>query len=159
MKTHPHCAECGTPISWGVYDFSQEVFGCPLCLKHQVLNTESSATPGTKNLYLALKSCRIPVVLEYFDGHKHVDIALPEKLYIEVNGLHHYNSIQAMTDLIGSVYSLQENIPTISVPNYLLENPETFKQTVEQLTKACRSLLAKSSFWELAHTLTPVQLQ
>jgi hypothetical protein len=159
MKTHPHCAECGAPISWGVYDFSQEVFGCPLCLKHQVFNTESCATPWAKNLYLALKSCRIPVVLEYFDGHKLVDIALPGKLYIEINGPDHYNSIQAMTDLTRSVYSLQENIPTISIPNYLLENPETFKLTVEQLTKACRTLLVKSSFWELAHTLTPVQLQ
>jgi hypothetical protein len=159
MKTIPQCLECGIPISQGVHEFSQEVFGHSLCLRHQAGIIESGATEEAIELYLALKDHQIPVTLEYFDGHQHIDIALPGKLYIEVKGDQHYHSIQAFTDLTRSVCSLKENIHTIAIPNYLLNDPETFRLTVAELTKACRSLITKSSFWELAHTLTPVQLQ
>jgi hypothetical protein len=159
MKTTLFCLECGKHLTEGVHDFSVLVYGHPLCMSHQTFIAESGVSPRAIDLYLALKSRDLPVALEYFDGHKHVDIALPGKLYIEINGSHHYDSMQALADLNRSVYSLQENISTIAVPNYLLNHPETFRLTVEELAKACRSLLAKSSFWELAHSLRPVQLQ
>src|SRR5437867_3837319 len=103
MKTIPHCLECGLPISRGVHEFSQRIYRHSLCMKDQFLIEESGATAQAVDLYLALKSRNFPLVLEYFDGYKHVDIALPGKLYIEVNGGYHQANRQAMTDLTHSV--------------------------------------------------------
>src|SRR5450432_2980720 len=99
MKTTPYCLECRQPISWGVHVFSQRVYGHSLCMRVQYLIAESGATGQAVDLYLALKSRNFPLVLEYFDGHKHIDIAIPGKLYIEVNGPGHQENRQAMKDL------------------------------------------------------------
>lgn len=141
MKTHLNCLECGKQLTEGISEFSMDVYGYPLCLKHQTFINESAAAQHAIDLYFALKTKKIPVVLEYWDGYKHVDIAIPGKLYIEVNGVHHYESIQALIDLRRTVYSLKENISTILVPNYLLDHPAMFRLTVEELAKACRSLI------------------
>jgi hypothetical protein len=150
MKTALKCLECGKHLTEGVEQFSLDIYGYPLCLRHQADIAESGASPQAIDLYFALKFNKIPVILEYWDGHKHVDIALPGKLYIEVNGAHHYESIQALIDLRRTVYALKENISTIFVPNYLLSHPAMFRQTVEELTKACKSLINPIPFSNLA---------
>mgnify|MGYP001552372268 FL=1 len=149
MKTVLKCMECGKALSEGVEEFSLNVYGYPLCLKHQAFIVDSGSSQQAIDLYFALKSENIPVVLEYWDGHKHVDIALPGRLYIEVNGPHHYESIQALIDLRRSVYSLEKNISTILIPNYLLNHPGLFRLTVQELTKACKSLMNPLSFSDL----------
>jgi hypothetical protein len=140
MKTTPQCIECHQNVSWGVHEFSQREFGYCLCMKCQYKLDRSKATDYAKELYLALKSRNIHVVLEYNDGNKTVDIAIPGKLYIEVNGGYHNTKKQALTDLTRSVYSLDKHIPTIPIPNYLLNDPHTFYQTVSKLIKACRTV-------------------
>lgn len=150
MKTHLHCLECGKQLSEGLTEFALDVYGYPLCLKHQVTITESAATQHAIDLYFALKSKKIPVVLEYWDGQQHVDIAIPGKLYIQVNGAHHYQSIQALTDLRRTAHALKENISTIFVPDYLLQHPAMFRLTVEELAKACRSLINPIVFSNMA---------
>lgn len=145
MKTNLNCLECGKQLTDGISEFSIDVYGYPLCLKHQAYIDESSAAQHAIDLYFALKSKKIPVVLEYWDGRKHVDIAIPGKLYIEVNGVHHYQSIQALIDLKQSVCDLKENISTIFVPDYLLDHPAMFRLTVEELVMACRSLTSPVS--------------
>src|ERR1700681_473437 len=122
MIAIPHCVECGQPISWGVHVFSQRLYGHSLCMKDQYLIAESGATGQAVDLYLALKSRNFPLVLEYFDGHKHVDMAMPDKLYIEVNGPCHQTGLQAMKDLTRFVYSLEKKIPTIIISNAMLDN-------------------------------------
>jgi hypothetical protein len=161
MKTVPRCLECRQPISWGVHEFSQSIYGHSLCLKDQCIIEESGATGLAVDLYLALKSRNFPLILEYFDGYKHVDMALPGKLYIEVNGPYHQAGWQAMTDLTRSVYSLEKKIPTIIVSNALLSNPLTFSHTVDELSKACRVMLKPSNEFSVALVppLTPAQLQ
>jgi hypothetical protein len=159
MKTAPHCLECGRSITQDVYEHSLEFFGHPLCIGHQTFITGSGASPQAVDLYFALKYLNLPVALEYFDGHKHVDIAIPGKLHIEINDGHHYESMQSYIDLSRSVDSLQENIPTIAIPVYLLNDPQAFGLTVEELAKACRFQLSCSSFYGLAHYLSPEQLQ
>jgi hypothetical protein len=130
-------------------------------MKDQYLIGESGATAQAVDLYLALKSRSFPVVLEYFDGYKHVDIALPGKLNIEVNGLYHQVDRQAMTDLTRSVYSLERKIPTIIVSNAKLDNPRTFAHVVDELSKACRVMLKPSYEFSVACAppLTAAQLQ
>src|SRR5712672_720854 len=75
MKTRFYCLECRQPISPGVHEFSQEIYGYSLCMKDQLRIEESGATAQAIDLYLALKARNFPVELEYFDGYRHVDIA------------------------------------------------------------------------------------
>jgi len=161
MKTIPHCVECGKPISWGVHVFSQRIYGHSLCLKDQCAIAESGASGRAVDLYLALKSRNFPVILEYFDGQKHIDMALPGKLYIEVNERHHQNNYQAMNDLTSSVYSLEKKIPTIIISDTMLDDPGSFEHVVNELSKACNVMLRSTHSYSftVAPPLTLAQLQ
>ncbi len=155
----PCCLECGKPVAPGVHLFSRRIYGYTLCMKDQIMIEESGATGIVVDLYLALKSREFPVVLEYFDGHKHIDIALPGKLYIEVNGSYHNTSNQIMTDLSRTVYSLEKNIPTIIIPNSMLERPASFAHAVNEISKACRMMLRKPQITGMDQLISAVQLQ
>jgi hypothetical protein len=159
MKMILLCLECGLPIAKGVHEFSQRIYGHSLCVKDQYLIEESGATAHAVDLYLALKERNFPIILEYYDGHKHVDMALPGKLYIEVNGPYHYAKQKAMVDLTCSVYSLEKKIPTIIIPNSLLENQQTFAHAVDELSKACRVMLGPRSILSSTLEVTAAQLQ
>jgi hypothetical protein len=143
MKAIPYCLECGQPVSRGVYIFSRRIYGHTLCMKDLWKMEESGATGLAIDLYLTLKSRSYPVALEYWDGHKHVDIALPGKLYIEVNGPYQNSRSQIITDLRWTVFSLEKNIPTIIIPNSMLENPALFEHAVNEISKACRLVLKR----------------
>jgi very-short-patch-repair endonuclease len=85
------------------------------------------ATETTLNqdqLYCALLARGIPARLEHSDGHKHVDIGVPEaKLYIEVDGLRHLTDAeQLLRDIARDHYSDDEGNATIHVPNEFIES-------------------------------------
>jgi hypothetical protein len=161
MKAMPHCLECRQPISQGVHEFSQRLYGHSLCMKDQYLLGESGADALVVDLYLALKSLDFPLVLEYFDGYRQVDIALPGKLYIEVNASYHSGNWERISDLTESVYSLENKIPTIIISDALLDTPGTFAHAVNELSKACRLMLKPSYEYSVACAppLTAAQLQ
>ncbi len=161
MKTMHRCLECGQPISRGVHEFSKRLYGYSLCMKDQYLIGESGASARVVDLYLALKSVNFPLVLEYFDGHKHINIALPGKLYIEIYGPDQHEQGQVMKNLMGSVDILEKKIPTILISNVMLENPVTFARLVTELSKACRAVLKKSREFSVscAPPFTAAQLQ
>ena len=159
MKTNPICIECGKSLSAGVHDFSLEVFGHPLCMRHQAIIMESGVSEQATYLYLALRSRDLPFVLSYFDGQKNVDMAIPGKLNIEVCGVHESLNKLAVPTLTPVIHTASFNIPTIVIPDCLFQNPKTFRKTLDELTKYCRPLINQSSFYHLAHTLTPSQLQ
>jgi hypothetical protein len=156
-----YCLECGQPISRGVHEFSQQLYGYSLCLKDQCLISESGATAQVVDLYLALKSRSFPVVLAYFDGFKQVDIALPGKLYIELNGDYDQQNIKVIADLTRSVYALKRKIPTIIISNTMLDNPVNFAHITDELSKACRMVLKPSYEFSVACAppFTAAQLQ
>ena len=140
MKTTFYCLECRQPISRGVHEFSQELYGYSLCMRDQFLLGESGASAHTVDLYLALKARNFPVELEYFDGYKHVDIAVPGKLYIEVSG-HDLAERQIIAGLAGNGYMLEMKIPTILISNTMLDKKRSFSHVVDELSKACRVIL------------------
>ena len=129
--------------------------------KDQCAIAESGASGRAVDLYLALKSRNFPVILEYFDGQKHIDMALPGKLYIEVNERHHQNKYQAMNDLASSVYSLEKKIPTIIIADTMLDDPGSFEHVVNELSKACSVMLKPTHSYSLTVVppLTLAQLQ
>ena len=55
--------------------------------------TTFKVTPEAKELFDKLVSEGIFAELEYWDGHKHVDIHIPSaKPYIEVDGIQHFTN-------------------------------------------------------------------
>ena len=76
-----------------------------------------------KVLFDALIAEGIFSILEYSDGHKHVDIYVPEiKLFIEVDGLSHFiDPEQIMTDFMRDHYSDDAGFNTMRIPNILIE--------------------------------------
>ena len=161
MKTIPRCLECRQPISWGVHEFSQRLYGHSLCMKDQCLIGESGATAQAVDLYLALKSKNYPVVLAYFDGHKHIDIAMPGILHIEVTGSYHATNSCYLSDFTRAVYSLEKKIPTIIISIALFDSPGTFNHVVQELSKACTVMLKPSHefYFAYAPPITVAQLQ
>jgi hypothetical protein len=109
-------------------------------MKDQYLLGESGANAHTVDLYLALKARNFPVKLEYFDGYKHVDIAVPGKLYIEISG-YDLAERQILSDLLTDGHRLEMKIPTILVSNATLGKKQSFSHIVDELSKACRVIL------------------
>jgi hypothetical protein len=122
---------------------------------------ESGAPGRTIDLYLALKSRNFPLVLAYFDGQKHIDIAMPGNLFIEVHERRRQNKSQALNDLTSSVYSLEKKIPTIIISDTMLENPDSFEFVVSELSKACIMVLkhVPARSFTVSPPLTVSQLQ
>jgi hypothetical protein len=160
MKTIYRCLECGRVISAGVHVFSRRIYGHSLCMKDLYLLGESGARAEVIDLYLALKSKQFPLVLDYHDGYKQVDLALPDRLYIEIYGPEQQPPGLTMNPFSRSVYTLEKNIPTIFISSEKLGKPETFARLVAELSKACRAMLAPHTHAvSSAPPFTAVQLQ
>ncbi|MDD3078082.1 MAG: hypothetical protein PHH37_03135 [Paludibacter sp.] len=88
MDKHYSCLECNQSITQGVFNFSVQQFGVPLCIYHQdwINQMSEQSTIEAISLYFELKQRGVPAELEKFDGFKHIDIAIPEaKINIEVD--------------------------------------------------------------------------
>lgn len=80
------------------------------------------STQQAKALCNALENRGIKVIPEHWDGHKHIDIYIPQaKIYIEVDGLQHLtNSNQMLADFKREFYSTKEGFYTLHIPNGVL---------------------------------------
>ncbi len=80
-------------------------------------------TPQEQKLADALTKRGLVIKTEYFDGHKTVDIALPDShLYIEIDGLHHFtNPDQIIADFKRDFFSEREGFFTLRITNQLVE--------------------------------------
>lgn len=92
-------------------------------------------TSQTIRLSNELKKLEIEHRVEYPDGHKHVDIAIPyARIYIEIDGLYHYiNAEQIKKDFKRNHFSDGDDFDTIHIPNELIEKhaPEIAKAIAE----------------------------
>ena len=82
-------------------------------------------TPQVTNLYNALMNRGIKCKIEDNDGHKTVDLSIPEaKINIEVDGLQHFtDSKQIMSDFQRSYWSIkQRDFDTFHVSNIIIDN-------------------------------------
>jgi len=137
MDSLYYCHECGRPISSGIYEYAINAFAAPLCLKHQHWISESKASAEAISLYFALKSHGLPVVLEYSDGQKTIDIAIPNKLYIEFDGNHHDEPDQELRDFLRTFHAWKEQIPTFRISNNHIRNSYHFAIVVDRLSQLC----------------------
>ncbi len=132
-----NCLECNQSLTNGVADFSLTNFGIPLCMHHQqwVQQIEQQTTTETIRLYFALKERGVPAQIEKFDGHKHIDIAIPDaKINIEVDGRHHnYDTHQARADLKRTYYSFIKGYTTFRIPNSLVYSDYVLHETADYI--------------------------
>ncbi len=141
MNNFYYCLHCGTSITKGVHDFSTDVYGIPLCLTHQIKLQESQASREAKDIFLALKYNNIPAELEYNDGKKTIDVAIPGKLYIEMDCSSEHEAEQAMVELITAFKTPhKEKIPTVKIPNSLVNDHAMFKRAMDCLAEMCSGL-------------------
>jgi hypothetical protein len=135
-----HCLICEKPLTPKVYHDSVTHHDVPLCFPHQRMIDESRATPPAMKLYFALRTNKVPVILEYQDGLQTIDIALPGQLYIEVEGPYYQDADQALADLLTTIFSVKESIPTIRIPNSLILDEYRFKKAVARIVEMCSGL-------------------
>ena len=85
--------------------------------------TTFNVSDEAKALFDALSAEGVFVELEYWDGHKHVDMRIPDAhLYIEVDGLHHFTEPkQIARDFIRDHYSDRDGYDTLRIPNAVVE--------------------------------------
>lgn len=81
-------------------------------------------TKQTIALADALRARNINVAIEHWDGHKHIDIFVPEaRLYVEVDGLRHYTDAkQIISDLKRDHFSDGDDFSTMRITNQLVDN-------------------------------------
>lgn len=95
-------------------------------------------SPEAKTLFDALIQTGIFAELEYWDGHKHIDIFIPSaKLYIEVDGLPHLlNPKQIASDFLRDHYSDDDGFNTLRIPNIVV------KEKLNGVVKAILKIVA-----------------
>ena len=76
-------------------------------------------TPEAIALRQEIEKHGLKVLSEHYDGHKHIDLAIPAgRINIEVDGRQHYTDpFQIMSDLKRTHYSDDLGYDTIHIPN------------------------------------------
>lgn len=84
---------------------------------------ENVPTRQTVVLANALRARNVNVAVEHWDGHKHIDIYLPDaRIYIEVDGLKHYvEPKQIIADLRRDHFSDGDDFSTMRITNQLVD--------------------------------------
>jgi len=105
-----------------------------------------SKTPTKQTISLAdaLKARGIRVETEYWDGHKHIDVYLPDaKIFIEVDGLQHYtNPRQILADFKRDHFSDGDDVSTLRLTNQLIETH--LEEIADAIYKIAQPLDTKS---------------
>lgn len=142
-------------------------FGKALCMTHQktsYANRQQTVTPQALRLSRALKDLHVDHELEYYDGYKHVDIAIPTaRLYLELDGTQHaFNPKQMIADDERDKYSQKAGWATKRVPNVWIDkNVNRLASSIAILVrkrenerkKYSLTGIAKSLFRKLSETL------
>lgn len=96
-----------------------------LFLYHGYLfSKHSKATWYALKFQKSLKRYGVESKTEHYDGHKHVDIYIPEaSIAIEVDGKQHYTSAKQIESDFGRKRgSIQRGVDTIHIPNVLIRS-------------------------------------
>lgn len=137
------CSVCKKPIADDVYNYSMKHYSRALCREHQPNQTKSTytnkkkpePTPEALRLGNLLKNMGYKVEFEKYDGFKHIDIAIVDKkVNIEVDGMQHQGTKQALRDLKRTYYSWNKNFVTLRIPNSLTK-ADTIEETAKYIDK------------------------
>lgn len=98
----------------------------------------SNPSKEAMDLKNALEKRGVMVKVEFYDGHKHVDLFIPQaKLDIEVDGIHHLTDPhQILADLARGYYSHKDGYDTIHIPNKMIH--QYLNEIADALAEAVR---------------------
>ena len=111
---------------------------------------KKSPTPAATLLKEALEGLGIRVLSEFWDGHKHIDLAIPEaRINIEIDGLQHLTDpYQILADLNRSHYSDDLGYHTLHIHNIEIKpNLEKIAVAIAEAVKIQKAKLAGKSGW------------
>lgn len=130
------CSVCEGVISKPVYDYSIEHYGKVICrgcqnkyanLKNKHELRKKKSTPEARKIFDILIKNSFNAKLEQWDGHKHIDIAIPDlKVNIEVDGHQHHGEKQALADLKRTYHSFKKGHITLRIPNELVRGENLY---------------------------------
>jgi len=97
--------------------------GEDLKAESEFIMAKKFSTTQAKALYGALRKRGVDAILEHFDGHKTVDIAiLGAHIFIEVDGINHFvDPEQIMRDFKRNHYSDGDDFSTFYVTNQIID--------------------------------------
>jgi very-short-patch-repair endonuclease len=140
------CSECKRPITKGVSKFSIDMYNKPLCRIHQ---NGKKVTRPAQRFYDALRSRGVNCILEAPDGHKHVDISIPEaKIYVEIDGEHHLTDPKQMeADFERDHYSHNDGYDTRRYTNKQInENLDKFADALAEVVRRRKNKFQSNGF-------------
>jgi len=121
------CKDCNKTVTSEIGRLSKERFGVTLCERHfNLVNKiiEENQTPiEAVQLYYALKEAGANPMLEWWDGHKSIDIAISRvKLNIEIETDYHLiTHEQAIQDLEEAMHAFKKGFTTLKIPNVAIK--------------------------------------
>ena len=151
-----YCNICKVPISERVFRYSMDKYGKALCMTHQKTfaysNKQNKVTPQARRLSRALNDLHVQHELEYYDGYKHVDIAIPSaRLYLELDGAQHgFNPKQMIADDERDKYSQKSGWTTKRIPNVWID------KNVNKLAASIAILVRKRENERKQYSLTGI---
>jgi very-short-patch-repair endonuclease len=150
------CSVCKERISERVFRYSMDNHGKALCMTHQKTGTYSNKqnkiTPQARRLSRALKDLYVKHELEYYDGYKHVDIAIPSaRLFLELDGSQHgFSPKQMIADDERDKYSQKAGWTTKRIPNVWID------KNVNKLASSIAVLVRKREKERKQYSLTGI---
>lgn len=93
--------------------------------KHlKIIDSHREPTPEAIALKRALEGRGVTVYHELYDGHKHIDLAIPRaKINVEVDGIRHLTDPhQILADLARGYYSHKKGFDTMHIQNNMINN-------------------------------------
>ena len=140
------CKECKKTIAPEIGQLAKDQLGVILCERHTKLIegiVEENETPlEAIQLYYALKEAGANPMLEWWDGHKSIDIAISRvKLNIEIETDYHLiTHEQAIHDLEEAMHSFKNGFTTLRIPHVVIKY--YLEQTVENILGIIQGLKA-----------------
>lgn len=138
------CLECKKELGYEDHKNAMDSLGVELCFEHQKrmksLIVKNDTPLEAVQLYYGLKEAGINAMLEWWDGHKSIDIAISRvKLNIEIDS--DYEKLteeQANNNLEQTMHSFKNGFTTIRIPHivvryYLNETVKNIKGIMEGL--------------------------
>jgi len=121
------CKDCNQSIPPEIGQLSMENLGVMLCQRHTKLVkgvVKENQTPiEAIQLFYALKEAGANPMLEWWDGHKSVDIAISRvKLNVEIETDYHLiTHEQAINDLEEAMHSFKNGFTTVRIPHVVVK--------------------------------------
>lgn len=140
------CKDCNKAIGYLEHKESMDSLGVELCKRHTKLIKKVILNNNTSleaiQLFYELKKAGVNPMLEWWDGKRHVDIAISRvKLNIEIDtDTELITHEQAISDLEQAMHSFKNGFTTVRIPNvavkhYLQDTVKNVLGIIEGLRK------------------------